>query len=53
LLDTQEAGEGRVVATYAWRRRPGVPAGGMELVTREDRIARLVIRYGDDGRSAG
>jgi hypothetical protein len=53
LLDTQEAGEGRVVATYAWRGRPGVPAGGMELLTREDRIARLVIRYGDDGRSAG
>ena len=53
LLDTQEAGDRRLVATYAWRRRPGVPAGGMELVTQEGRIARLVIHYGDDGRPAG
>ena len=53
LLDTQEAGDRRLVATYAWRRRPGVPAGGMELVANEGRIARLVIRYGDDGRPAG
>jgi SnoaL-like protein len=51
LLDTQEAGEGRLVATYAWRKRPGVPAGGMELLVHEDQISRLVIRYGDDGRS--
>ena len=53
LLDSQEAGDRRLVATYAWRRRPGVPAGGMELVTHEGRIARLMIQYGDDGRPAG
>jgi steroid delta-isomerase len=50
LLETTRDGEGRLVATYAWRRRPGVPAGSLVLVPRGDRIASLVVRYGDDGR---
>jgi steroid Delta-isomerase len=51
LLDAGQDGDGRVVATYAWRQRPGVPAGALVLLPRADRIARLVIRYGDDGRA--
>ena len=51
LLDAGEDGEGRAVATYAWRRRPGVPAGTLVLEPRDQRIARLVVRYGDDGRA--
>jgi catechol 2,3-dioxygenase-like lactoylglutathione lyase family enzyme len=50
LLDAEEDGQGRVVATYAWRRRPGVPAGSLLLEPRDGRIARLVVHYGDDGR---
>jgi steroid Delta-isomerase len=50
LLDAEEGGQGRVVATYAWRRRPGIPAGTLVLEPRDGRIARLVVRYGDDGR---
>jgi steroid Delta-isomerase len=52
LLDSGQDGEGRTVATYAWRRRPGVPAGVLVLTPRDGRIARLVVRYGDDGRPA-
>jgi steroid Delta-isomerase len=52
LLEAAEDGEGRVVASYAWRRRPGVRAGALVLLPREGRIARLVIHYGDDGRAA-
>jgi steroid Delta-isomerase len=50
LLDVEQDSEGRVVASYAWRKRPGVRAGVLVLLPREDRIARLVIHYGDDGR---
>jgi hypothetical protein len=50
LLDAEQDPEGRVTASYAWRRRPGVPAGALVLVPREKRIARLVVYYGDDGR---
>ena len=52
LLDAEQDSEGRVVASYAWRRRPGVPAGTMVLETRDEQIARLVVNYGDDGRPA-
>jgi steroid delta-isomerase len=53
LLDAEQHGDGRVVATYAWRRRPGVPAGTLVLQHRDGRIARLVVYYGDDGRRGG
>jgi steroid Delta-isomerase len=49
VLHAEQAGDGLVVAGYAWRRRPGVPAGTLELLPRDGRIARLVVRYGDDG----
>jgi hypothetical protein len=47
LLDAEQDSQGRVVASYAWRRRPGVRAGALVLVPREGRITRLVIHYGD------
>ncbi|HKQ00345.1 MAG TPA: nuclear transport factor 2 family protein [Actinomycetes bacterium] len=50
LLEIEQDSEGRVVASYAWRKRPGVRGGALVLVPREERIARLVIHYGDDGR---
>ena len=46
LLDVEQDGAGRVVASYAWRGRPGVRAGALVLLPREGRIARLVIHYG-------
>jgi hypothetical protein len=52
LLDVEQDSEGRVVASYAWRKRPGVRAGALVLLPREERIARLVVHYGDDGRNA-
>jgi steroid Delta-isomerase len=52
LLEVAQDDAGPVVASYAWRRRPGVPAGVLVLLPREGRIARLVIHYGDDGRPA-
>jgi steroid delta-isomerase len=48
LLDVEQDGDGRVVASYAWRRRPGVRAGVLVLLPRGEQIARLVIHYGDD-----
>jgi steroid Delta-isomerase len=50
VLDVEQDGEGWVVASYAWRRRPGLRAGTMVLVPKGERVARLVIHYGDDGR---
>ena len=52
LLDVGQDGDGQVVASYAWRRRPGVRAGALVLQPRGGRIARLVVHYGDDGRPA-
>jgi SnoaL-like protein len=52
LLDVAQDSEGQVVATYAWGKRPGVRAGALVLLPRDERIARLVIHYGDDGRPA-
>ena len=46
LLDVGRDGWGRVVASYAWRKRPGVRAGALVLVPRDERIVRLVIHYG-------
>ena len=51
LLDATQDSEGRIVASYAWRARPGVRGGTLLLLPREQWIARLVIQYGDDGRS--
>jgi steroid Delta-isomerase len=50
LLDVEQDSEGRVVASYAWRKRPGVRAGALVLAPQEERIARLVIHYGDDDK---
>jgi steroid Delta-isomerase len=50
LLDVGQDTDGQVVASYAWRKRPGVRAGALVLLPREGRIARLVVHYGDDGR---
>jgi hypothetical protein len=50
LLDAEQHDEGWVVASYAWRRRPCLPAGTLVLLPRDEQIARLVVRYGDDGR---
>jgi steroid delta-isomerase len=50
LLVTGQGDDGRLTATYAWRTRPGVPAGTLVLHPRAGRIARLVVHYGDDGR---
>ena len=52
LLDVEQDTEGRVVAAYAWRRRPGARAGALVLLPRDGRIARLVIHY-DDGKGKG
>jgi steroid delta-isomerase len=52
LLDVAQDSEGRMVASYAWRKRPGVWAGTLVLLPREERIARLVIHYGDGGTPA-
>jgi steroid delta-isomerase len=52
LLDVEQDSEGRVVAAYAWRKRPGVRAGALVLLPRDGRIARLVVHYGDDGAKA-
>ena len=46
LLDVEQDGAGRVVASYAWRKRPGVRAGALVLLPRGERIARLVVIYG-------
>jgi steroid Delta-isomerase len=53
LLDIGQDSEGRAVAAYAWRKRPGVRAGALVLLPRDGRIARLVIHYGDDGNGKG
>jgi steroid delta-isomerase len=50
LLDVGQDADGWVVASYAWRERPGVRAGALVLLPRDGRIARLVVHYGDDGR---
>jgi steroid Delta-isomerase len=45
LLDVAPDSQGQLVASYAWRKRPGVRAGALVLLPRDGRIARLVIRY--------
>lgn len=48
VLSVEQGPEERVTASYAWRQRPGVPAGTLELVPRDGLIARLVVHYGAD-----
>jgi steroid Delta-isomerase len=51
LLEVAEDGRDRVSGTYAWSERPGVVAGQVEVTVRGGRIACVLVRYGDDGRS--
>jgi steroid Delta-isomerase len=53
LLVVEDDPAGGAAAVYAWSRRPGVPAGALHLDCRDGRIARILVRYGDDGRPAG
>jgi steroid delta-isomerase len=52
LLDVAEDGHGGASGTYAWSKRPGVAAGEVQVTVRSGRIARVLVRYGDDGRDA-
>lgn len=51
LLQVDEDGQGGASGSYAWSERPGVVAGQVQVTTRGGRIARVLVRYGDDGRS--
>ena len=51
LLDVAEDGHGGASGTYTWSKRPGVAAGEVQVTVRSGRIARVLVRYGDDGRS--
>jgi hypothetical protein len=51
LLHVDEDGHGGASGSYAWSERPGVVAGEVQVTTRGGRIARVLVRYGDDGRS--
>jgi steroid delta-isomerase len=51
LLGVEDDGQGGASGSYAWSERPGVVAGEVHVTTRGGRIARVLVRYGDDGRS--
>jgi hypothetical protein len=51
LLDVDEDGHGGATGSYAWSERPGVVAGEVHVTARDGRITRVLVRYGDDGRS--
>ena len=51
LLSVDEDGHGGASGSYAWSERPGVVAGEVHVTTRGGRITRVLVRYGDDGRS--
>ena len=51
LLGVEDDGHGGASGSYAWSERPGVVAGEVHVTTRGGRIARVLVRYGDDGRS--
>jgi steroid delta-isomerase len=51
MLRVDEDGHGGVSGSYAWSERPGVVAGEVHVTARDGRIARVLVRYGDDGRS--
>ena len=50
LLEVDEDGYGGANGSYAWSERPGVVAGEVHVTVRGGRIARVLVRYGDDGR---
>jgi SnoaL-like protein len=45
VLSSEEADDGTIVATYAWRADERHPAGRMILTPRGDEIARLVVTF--------
>jgi steroid Delta-isomerase len=45
VLSSEQADDGTIVATYAWRADGGRPAGRMILTRRDDQIARLVVTF--------
>ena len=51
LLGVEDDGQGGASGSYAWSERPGVVAGEVQVAARGGRIARVLVRYGDDGRS--
>jgi hypothetical protein len=51
LLGVDEDGHGGASGSYAWSERPGVVAGAVHVTARGGRITRVLVRYGDDGRS--
>jgi hypothetical protein len=51
LLGVDEDGHGGASGSYAWSERPGLVAGEVHVTTRGGRITRVLVRYGDDGRS--
>jgi steroid Delta-isomerase len=51
LLRVDEDGHGGASGSYAWSERPGVVAGEVYVTARGGRIARVLVRYGDDGRA--
>jgi steroid Delta-isomerase len=51
LLGVEDDGRGGASGSYAWSERPGVVAGEVYVAARGGRIARVLVRYGDDGRS--
>ena len=51
LLGVEDDGHGGASGSYAWSKRPGVVAGEVHVAARGGRIARVLVRYGDDGRS--
>jgi hypothetical protein len=51
LLGVDEDGHGGASGAYAWSERPGVAAGEVQVTARDGRIARILVRYGEDGRS--
>ena len=51
LLRVNEDGHGGASGSYAWSERPSVVAGEVHVTARGGRIACVLVRYGDDGRS--
>jgi steroid Delta-isomerase len=45
VLASEQADDGTIVATYAWRADGGRPSGRMLLTTRGEQIARLVVTF--------
>jgi hypothetical protein len=50
LLSVHDDGRGAARGVYAWSERPGLAAGEVLVTARVGRIARVLVRYGDDGR---